>query len=332
MVRTTLGIRYQQRPRLVDAVAPLRDVVAVQSAVRLVLGILLHQLALATHRLLAVLPRVVQVRQVQTDGNSRCHHTGAKSLCQVLILLLAQTVNAERNDHRQDDEQIVVRHLYVVRQHLEGTEDGSDEHAPEVFTPEGQHHTGNHRRQVRQRHHLPDVSGGNDDEEVAGERPHDGPQCRQILTEVEGTQQDVEAQQVGKDIPHVLGQPQVIPRRGLRQQLRRVVRRRQLIRRHTAKQRIGPARALAGTLVILHCLLTGTSPSRRVVTVEHPALNVGREEVGKRNRHKQDDHQYVGQPNFPVLHHNYFLISVCKVNHFFSNSQELTKEKQRFSW
>ncbi len=32
----------------------------------------------------------------------------------------------------------------------------------------------------------------------------------QLLTEVEGTQQDIEAQQVHKEIPHIIGQPQVI--------------------------------------------------------------------------------------------------------------------------
>ena len=204
MVRTALGIRNQQRPRLINSVAPLRDIVAVQSAVRLVLSILFHQLALAAHRLLAVLPSMIQVRQVQRDGNGCSSQTCCSSLRQMLVLFLSQAVDAKCNDHSQDDEQVIVGHLHVVGQHFKGTEDCCYQQAPEVFAPKSQHNTGNHRRQIGQCHHLPDMSSGNDDEEVAGERPDDGTQGCEIGTEVEGTQQDIEAKQIHEDIPYVL--------------------------------------------------------------------------------------------------------------------------------
>ena len=74
----------------------------------------------------------------------------------------------------------------MVGQHLKGCKEGRHQHSPQVFAPVGQHHASYHRRQIGQRHHLPDVACGNDDKEIAGESPHDGSQCRQILTEVKG--------------------------------------------------------------------------------------------------------------------------------------------------
>ncbi len=57
--RTTLGVRHQQRPCLVYSVAPLCDIVAIQTAIGLIGRVLLHQLALASHRLVLILPRMV---------------------------------------------------------------------------------------------------------------------------------------------------------------------------------------------------------------------------------------------------------------------------------
>ena len=54
-----------------------------------------------------------------------------------------------------------------------------------------------------------------------------------MLTEVEGTQQDIEAQQIGKYEPYVLGQPEVIGIDSFRQQIRRTIRWCHLISRHT---------------------------------------------------------------------------------------------------
>ena len=52
--RAAFSVRNQQRPGLIDTIAPLRDIIALQTAAGLVLTVLFHQLALATHRLLAV--------------------------------------------------------------------------------------------------------------------------------------------------------------------------------------------------------------------------------------------------------------------------------------
>ena len=174
----------------------------------------------------------------------------------------------------------------MVGQHFQRCKNRRNQHAPQVFTPIGQHHTGNHWRQVGQRHHLPDMSCSNNDEEVAAERPYHSTQGRQIDAEVKGTQQDIEAQQVHEDIPHILGQSEVIDGLYLRQQGRTGVCRRHLVGRHTSKQGIRPTGTLSRTLQIFRCFLSCSTSCRRVVAIEHTSLDVSGEEVGKRNHYE----------------------------------------------
>ena len=106
------------------------------------------------------------------------------------------------------------------------------------------------------------MTGSNNDEEIAGESPYHSSQHGQILTEIESTQQDVESQQIGKDIPDILRQPQVIGTLCLLQRLAAAIRRGQLIGGHAAKQGIGPTRGLSSTLMIHITLMTSTTTCR----------------------------------------------------------------------
>ena len=306
---TTLRIGNQQRPCLVNAIAPLRDIVAVQTAAGLVGRVLLHQLAGAAHRLLAIAPRMVEVRQIQTDTYQRTNHTHRSCLQQVFpcgLALAPESLDDEGYDHRRDDEQIVIGHLHVIGLHLEGSKDGRHHEAPQILPTIGQHDTANQGRQISQRHHLPQVTSGNDDEEIAGEGPHDGSQRGQIPTEVEGPQQDIEAQQVGKHEPYVLGQPQVIGIDTLLQHRGAVVRRRRLVSRHTAEHGIRPTADLTRSLVILIHLLANTFVCRRVMAIQDTSLDVSGEEIGKRDSYEQQHYQHVGQPLL-IIFHTFFL-------------------------
>ena len=70
-----LVVGHQQGQRLADAVAPLRDVVAVKSAAGLLGGIAgVHQLALAAHGFLAVRIGVVQVGEVGCHAHQAGYH------------------------------------------------------------------------------------------------------------------------------------------------------------------------------------------------------------------------------------------------------------------
>ena len=166
-----LGVRHEQRPSLVDAVAPLRDIVAVETARSLVGRVLLHQLALAAHRLLRILPCMVEVGEVDHHAQHRRHRAHRRSLGETRHLLLAQSLYEIGYDHEQHDEQIVVSHLHVVGLNLERREQTREHEAPNILAAVGEHDARNHRRQISQRNHLPDVSGGDDDEEVAAESP-----------------------------------------------------------------------------------------------------------------------------------------------------------------
>ena len=58
--------------------------------------------------------------------------------------------------------------------------------SPQVLALISQHDTRNHWRQIGQGPHLPDVAGGNDNQEIGGKRPKYTAQRRQMLTEVKG--------------------------------------------------------------------------------------------------------------------------------------------------
>ena len=182
--------------------------------------------------------------------------------------------------------------------------------SPQVFPAIGQHEARNHRGQIGQCYHLPDMPCGNDDEEIARERPDDTAEHGQIPAEVEGTQQDIESQQVGKHIPHVLRQPQVVGLLRLLQQLRTLVRRRYLVRRHTTEQRVRPSRPLTGALVVFRCLLSCAPAGRRVVPVEDASLDVGREEIGERYYCKKNHCHDVWQPLFEIFHNAFSIFCV----------------------
>ena len=116
----TLGVRDEERPCLVDAVAPLRYIVAVETARCLVCRIFLHQFALATHRLLAILPCVVEVTQVYADAYRGTCHAHAKRLAEACHLTVAHGLNEIGDDHEEDDEEIIIGHLHMVGFHLKG--------------------------------------------------------------------------------------------------------------------------------------------------------------------------------------------------------------------
>ena len=189
--------------------------------------------------------------------------------------------------HRQDDEQVVVGHLHVVGQHLECCEECGHQQSREILPPVGQHYACDERGQICQGHHLPIVAGGNDDEEVAGEGPYHRPEHGQIPAEVECPEQDIEAQQVGEDVPHDVGQPEVVGLARLVEQLYAVVGRCQLIGWHAAEQGVGPSRPFTGALQILGCFLSGSPRGRRVVAEQDAPLDVGRKEICHGNHYKQ---------------------------------------------
>ena len=108
-------------------------------------------------------------------------------------LLLTNGLHEIGNDHEEDDEQVIISHLHVVGFHLKGGEECRHDESRQITSSISQDNTGNRRWKISQCHHLPQVTGSNDDEEIGRESPHDTTQGCQRLAEVKGSQQDIEA-------------------------------------------------------------------------------------------------------------------------------------------
>ena len=116
-----------------------------------------------------------------------------------------------------------------------------------------------------------------------------------MLTEIEGTQQDIEAEQIGKDEPYVFRQPQMIGIDSLCQQIGGTVGRCHLVGRHSAEKGIRPTTALTRLLQIFDTLLTSTATCRCIVAIENTPFDVGREEIGEGQDGKQQHCQNIRQ-------------------------------------
>ena len=173
---TAFEVGDKQRPRLTDAVAPLRDVVAVQSAAGLLGGIArLHQLALAAHGFFTISIGMIQVRQVGGDAYQRGHYQHGACLEELGQGLFAPRLLEVSAYDEQDDEQEVVGHLYVVGRHLQSHKDGSQDASGQQPAPIGQHDARQRGRNIGQRDKLPDVPRRNKNEEIGRESPHHAP-------------------------------------------------------------------------------------------------------------------------------------------------------------
>ena len=163
---------------------------------------------------------MIKVREINAHTDGSTDKTNGSSLQEPCHLFLLDGLYEPGYHHRDDDKQIIIGHLYVVRIDLKGCKDGCQQQSPEIFPPISQYQTSYHRWQIGQCPHLPDMASSNDDEEIGGESPDNGAQGCQMLAEVECPKQDIEAQEVGEYIPHVLRQPQMIGIHHLRQQIR----------------------------------------------------------------------------------------------------------------
>ena len=244
---------------------------------------------------------MIEVGEVDAQTDDTTQHTDRCRLRKAFQFMFADGIHQPGNDEEEDDEQIIIGHLHVVRIDLKRREDSRHQQSPKVFPAIGQHQACNHRRQVGQCPHLPDVSCGDDDEEIGGEGPEDRAQGCQVLTEIKGPQQNIEAQKIGKHVPNVLRQPQMVGVCSLRQQIGGAIRRGHLIGRHTAEQGIRPTGTLSRTIQILDSLLSCPTTGGGIMPIEDAPLDVGREEIGERQHGKQQHCQHIGQTLLQTL-------------------------------
>ena len=150
------------------------NIIALQTAASLVLTVLLHQLTLTAHRLLTILPGVIEVRQVDTYTDGCTSDADGCGLGKAHQLFLLDRLHKPGDHKEEDDEQIIIGHLHMVGVDLKGREDCREQQPPEIAPLIGQCDTCNHRWQIGQRPYLPDMSGCDDNQEIGGEGPDDG--------------------------------------------------------------------------------------------------------------------------------------------------------------
>lgn len=90
---------------------------------------------------------------------------------------------------------------------------------------------------------------------------------------------DIEAQEVGEEIPHIVGQPEVVKIAGLNDDIVTRIMWRRLVSRHTTEQRIGPTCCLPRLLLILVCFAACAHTGGCIVLVEDTAFKVGRSKI-----------------------------------------------------
>ena len=137
------------------------------------------------------------------------------------------------------------------------------------------------------------MSGSDDDEKVGRECPDDTSQRRQRLSEVEGTQHDIEAQEVYKDIPYIVWQPQMICLHNLAEHLITVIRRRHLIGRHTAKHRVRPSCSLSRLLLEEFLFMSQSLSCRCIMSEEDSSVHIGRHKVDEGDDCKCNNYQNI---------------------------------------
>ena len=109
---------------------------------------------------------MIKVGNVQQNAYQCPHSTHARGLHKVHDAFRSDRFNKVGYHHEEDNEQIIISHLHVVGVHFKGSEDRSNDETPQIFAPISEHNARNHRWKIGQSHDLPDVSGGNDDEEI----------------------------------------------------------------------------------------------------------------------------------------------------------------------
>ena len=234
---------------------------------------------------------MIEVAEIDDHADGSSHEAHAGGLAELREALVADGVDEVSDDHEEDDEHIIICHLHVVGLYLKRREYGCDDESPQILATIGKHNARYHRRQISQGYYLPDVSGGYDDEEIGAERPYYGAKHSQLATEIEGSEKDVESEKVSKDVPHVLGKPEMIKIAHLIEDGLAVIRRSHLISRHASEERVGPACAFSGTLIILRQLHSRSASCGGVVTIKDASFGVCREEIGKRDDSKNQCYQ-----------------------------------------
>ena len=307
---SSLGVGHEQGPSLTESVTPHGDITALQPAAGLVGRILgfLCQLALASHALFTILPRMVEIAHIDGDAQQTAHSKACCSLCPPAQCMLLDGIGQISQQHESHDKEEVIGHLHMIAQYLQGCEQGCDDDARQITPFIAQYHTGYGGRYKTQRKQFPYMTRSDNDEIITAEGPQHSAQGSHPHTEIKCTQQDIEAQQHHEHIGSHSRKAQLIHLLKHGKHIGAVIAGTHLIGRHTTKEAVGPACALTMMrLTIMIHLHTTSCRSTMVMSRQYQTIPDGREEIRHADGHKEDDGQHVGQ-NSSNLNH---IQSVC---------------------
>lgn len=150
------------------------------------------------------------------------------------------------NYYGKDNKQKIIGHLHMVRHDLQCPEQSSQCSTQQIFTPIGQHDTGDRRRDISQSNKLPNVPRRDNNEKIGRKRISYRPKGCQIPTDIQRQHKDIKAQHHDKQQRHRRNQPQVVDLLQSFQRFIARIARSDLERGHTRKYRTRPTRHFSG--------------------------------------------------------------------------------------
>ena len=289
-------VGHEEGERLVHAIAPLRDVVALQSAGgRFAIGglRLRGEFSLSTHRLFGVFPRVVEVGEVDERTEQSAHHHSGSGFAPMAQRSLSHCVNAIGHDDEEHREEEIVGHLDVVAQHLQGGEQPRDNQSPEVFAAIGEHQSGDGGRDEGEGIDLPNVSCRDDNQKVGRERPRRSAKRREQRPKAEGAHEQIEPEEVEKKVGERTGGEQAHDASHPAEGFGRAVSRCNLVGGHPRKDTVRPARTFARGFIEGRLFLPLPHTGHRIVTTEHKPVQNGRGKIEETQQKKRQHDQHI---------------------------------------
>ena len=318
----TFEVGNEQGERFVHTITPLRDIVVVEARAG---GLCCSLFALlgcgrefswSAHGRLGVVVGVVEVGHIgQYADESARHEDGCthQPLAEVdarqdsvgrgLRLRRHEGSNAVGQHDAEHHEAKVVAHLDVVAQNLERGEEGCHRTAPEPAAAIAENQSSNGGRHESKGHHLPDMAGGNDDEEVGREGPSHCANGRQPGAQAQRTHEDVEAQEINEHVAEDAVHPQRIDVGEERQLVGALVGRRNLVRGHTAEDTVGPAGGFACGFVEGRDIAAQSHGGIVVMASEDHAFRQRGLEIEKSDEQEGEHDEHIGQHLFEECLH-----------------------------
>ena len=246
---------------------------------------------------------MIEVAQVDANAQNTAYCEANGSINPPRKRFLSNRINKESERHQSDDEEEIIAHLDMIAEYLHRCEEARDHDSQQVFPPVTQHHTSDGWWDEAERQEFPDVSCLDDDEVVTTKRPKDCAESRHPNTEVEGSEHNVEAEQHHEDVSGIgreARKSELIDALQSAECLSTTIAGAHLISRHSAEERVCPARSFAimSRSVLFH-LHTAADAAGVVMSRQDQPITNRHDEIHYADGHEKQDGQHIGKKRPP---------------------------------